>query len=65
MSLASHPSHEAEQLAGGGLTRAHVAAREWLRSAMAAGGFVGIPNEWWHFDHHDRDVVRRTMARVL
>ena len=65
MTLASHPSHEAEQLAAGRLTRAHIAAREWLRGAMAVGGFVGIPNEWWHFDHGDRDVVRRTMARVL
>jgi zinc D-Ala-D-Ala dipeptidase len=63
--LASHPSHEAELLAAGRLTPAHIAAREWLRGAMASGGFVGIPNEWWHFDHGDRDVVRRTMARVL
>ena len=65
MTLASHPSHEAEQLAAGTLTTAHIAARERLRTAMAAGGFIGIPNEWWHFDHGDRDVVRRTMARVL
>lgn len=64
MSLASHHSHEAELLVAGGLTRAHIAAREWLRGAMAAGGFVGIPTEWWHFDHDDRDVVRRTMTRV-
>ena len=65
MSVASHPSLEAEQLAAGAITRAHIAAREMLRGAMAAGGFAGIPTEWWHFDHGDRDTVRRTMARVL
>ena len=65
MTLASHPSLEAEQLAAGAITPAHIAARNMLRGAMAAGGFAGIPTEWWHFDHGDRDTVRRTMARVL
>ena len=65
MTLASHPALEAEQLAAGAITRAHIAARNMLRGAMAAGSFVGIPTEWWHFDHGDRDIVRRTMARVL
>jgi D-alanyl-D-alanine dipeptidase len=65
MTLASHPSLESEQLAAGAITRAHIAAREMLRGAMAAGGFHGIPNEWWHFDHGDRDVVRRDFPRVL
>jgi len=65
MTLASHPALEAEQLARGAITRAHIAAREMLRGAMAAGGFVGIPNEWWHFDHGDRDRVRREFPRVL
>jgi len=65
MTPASHPALEAEQLARGAITRAHIAAREMLRGAMAAGGFVGIPNEWWHFDHGDRDRVRREFPRVL
>ncbi|MES2958688.1 MAG: M15 family metallopeptidase [Pseudomonadota bacterium] len=65
MTLASHPALEAEQLAAGAITREQVAARETLRAAMAAGGFVGIPTEWWHFDHGDRDRVRREFARVL
>ena len=65
MTLASHPALEAEQLAAGAITRAHVAARELLRGAMAAGGFRGIPTEWWHFDHGDRDRVRRELPRVL
>jgi len=65
MTPASHPVLEAEQLARGAITRAHITAREMLRGAMAAGGFVGIPNEWWHFDHGDRDRVRREFSRVL
>jgi len=65
MTLASHPSLESEQLAAGAITRAHIAAREMLRGAMAAGGFHGITTEWWHFDHGDRDRVRRELPRVL
>ena len=65
MALASHPSLEAEQLAAGTITRAHIAVRNMLRGAMAAGGFAGIPTEWWHFDHGDREQVRREYPRVL
>ncbi len=65
MTPASHPALEAEQLAAGAITRAHITARERLRGAMAAGGFRGIPTEWWHFDHGDRDAVRRDLPRVL
>ena len=65
MTLASHPSLEAEQLAVGAITSAHISARERLRGAMAAGGFAGIPTEWWHFDHGDRDIVRREYPRVV
>jgi D-alanyl-D-alanine dipeptidase len=64
MSLASHPALHAEHLAAGVLTPGQVALRERLAAAMAAGGFVGIPTEWWHFDHGDRDAVRRTLPRV-
>ena len=65
MSPASHPALEAEQLAAGAITRAHLDARTILRAAMAAGGFNGIPHEWWHFDHGDRDRVRQAFPRVL
>jgi zinc D-Ala-D-Ala dipeptidase len=64
MSLASHPALHAEHLASGVLTPGQVALRERLAAAMAAGGFAGIPTEWWHFDHGDRDAVRRTLPRV-
>lgn len=65
MTLASHPSLEAGQLAAGAITREHIAARVMLRGAMAAGGFHGIATEWWHFDHGDREAVRRNFPRVV
>jgi D-alanyl-D-alanine dipeptidase len=65
MSRLSHPALHAELLATGQLTPAQVAERDCLAAAMRAGGFAGIPNEWWHFDHGDRDRVRRELPRVL
>ena len=65
MAPASHPALHAEHLARGVLTQAHVAERECLAAAMAHGGFHGIATEWWHFDHGDRDEVRRTWPRVV
>lgn len=60
----SHPKLEAENLASGAITAAHVANRELLRRVMAVGGFNGIDNEWWHFDMLDRSHVRQTFVRV-
>jgi zinc D-Ala-D-Ala dipeptidase len=64
MSVRSHPALEVEQLAAGNITREHIAAREVLRAAMQAGGFGGIPTEWWHFNHGDVMRVRRAFPRV-
>jgi D-alanyl-D-alanine dipeptidase len=65
MTARSHPALHEEHLASGVLSRAHVEERTWLSRAMAQGGFHGIPNEWWHFDHGDRDRVRRDLPRVV
>ncbi|MFO0443608.1 MAG: M15 family metallopeptidase [Betaproteobacteria bacterium] len=65
MSRRSHPALHAELLATGVLTPAQVAERDTLAAALRAGGFAGIPNEWWHFDHGDRNRVRRELPRVL
>lgn len=65
MNAKSHPALEAEQLAAGAITREHVAAREVLRGAMAAGGFEGIPTEWWHFNLGDPEHIRRELPRVM
>jgi zinc D-Ala-D-Ala dipeptidase len=64
MTPRSHPALEAEQLAAGAITRAHIAARERLRGAMAAGGFTGIPTEWWHFNCGEAARIRREFLRV-
>lgn len=65
MDLASHPALHEQLLASGRLTPAQVQRRQLLHDAMAAGGFAGIPTEWWHFDHGDRERVRRELPRVL
>jgi D-alanyl-D-alanine dipeptidase len=65
MNQTSHPEHHERLLAEGRLTREQVAEREWLREAMAQGGFSGIATEWWHFDHGDRERVRREWPRVV
>jgi len=64
MSPASHPALHEAHLASGLLKPAQVAERDCLRLAMEHGGFAGIPNEWWHFDHGDRERVRRELPRV-
>lgn len=64
MHLRSHPALDAEHLALGVLNAAQVAARGLLYAAMARGGFHGIASEWWHFDHGDRQRVRRELPRV-
>jgi len=65
MAPSSHPELHAQHLATGVLTPAQVAERDCLRTAMAQGGFAGIPTEWWHFDHGSRETVRRTFPRVV
>ncbi len=64
MTPASHPALHQDHLASGVLSAAQVAERLCLLQAMQHGGFSGIPNEWWHFDHGDRDRVRRELQRV-
>jgi D-alanyl-D-alanine dipeptidase len=64
MTEASHPRLETAHLARGVLAPAHVHHRRLLRDALAAGGFDGIDNEWWHFDMLDRTHVRRHFVRV-
>jgi D-alanyl-D-alanine dipeptidase len=61
----SHPALEPALLAAGALHVGHIANRQLLRDAMCQAGWIGIASEWWHFDCGDRDLVRRTYARVL
>ena len=64
MSERSHPEFETRHLALGLLSAAQLTERGWLYAAMAEGGFHGIATEWWHFDHGDREQVRRELPRV-
>ncbi len=59
MNERSHPSLEVQHFALGRLEASHLRARGLLYAAMAEGGFSGIDTEWWHFDHGDRDRVRK------
>jgi D-alanyl-D-alanine dipeptidase len=65
LSERSHPALEAELLASGELSAAHIENRLWLRNAMHNNGWHGINTEWWHFDCGDRMHVRRHYTRVL
>ncbi len=65
LSELSQPLLEAALLATGALDQSHLAHRQLLRDAMAAGEFRGIDSEWWHYDCGDRELVRRTYRRVL
>jgi zinc D-Ala-D-Ala dipeptidase len=64
MNEKSHPALHSQLLQQGLITAEHVALRELLAGAMAAGGFSGISNEWWHFDHGNRDDVRARLPRI-
>jgi D-alanyl-D-alanine dipeptidase len=55
----AQPRYEAKYLKNGELTAGQHANRELLRKVMAAGGFIGISNEWWHFEALPRDDVRK------
>ena len=64
MTERSHPELEARHLASGALSAGQVRHRELLRGALAAAGFRGIANEWWHFELGEREHVRRSFVRV-
>jgi len=64
MTALSHPVLEAAHLASGALTPVQVDNRRLLRDALAAAGFNGIDNEWWHFEMLDRHRVRQQFMRV-
>ena len=64
MTELSHPELESHHVASGALTTAQHRHRELLRNTLAAAGFRGIANEWWHFELGDREQVRRSFLRV-
>jgi zinc D-Ala-D-Ala dipeptidase len=55
----SHPKFEEKFLSLGELSPEQFENRQVLRSAMSHGGYSGIPHEWWHFNGHPTDYVRK------
>lgn len=61
----AQPRHEAALVAEGKLSKDQVSHRRALRDAMVkGGGFLSIPNEWWHFDRV-RGKALRARYRIL
>lgn len=54
----AYPKHEKAYLDSGMITKQHIENRELLRTVMKAGGFWGIPTEWWHFNRYNRDRAK-------
>lgn len=50
----AHVRDETAHFRKGLLTKQHLAHRQILRKAMAAGGFKVLPTEWWHFNFKTR-----------
>jgi D-alanyl-D-alanine dipeptidase len=61
----SHPALEHAHAAAGLLTDQQLAHRRLLRTAMLHADWQAISTEWWHFDHGDRDEVRRILRRIV
>lgn len=55
----SHPKFEGKFLSLGELSPEQFENRQVLRSAMSHGAYSGIPHEWWHFNGHPTDYVRK------
>jgi len=61
----AEPRHEERFVAEGKLTRQQVENRLVLRRAMTeGGGFVTIPNEWWHFNAAPAPAIRKRFSRL-
>ena len=42
--------------------------RDLLQATMKENGFLGISNEWWHFNHHtfaEHPVLNLTFDQIL
>lgn len=50
----AHVRDETAHFNRGWLKKEHITRRQWLRTAMAAGGFKVLPTEWWHFNFKTR-----------
>jgi D-alanyl-D-alanine dipeptidase len=61
---ASQPRYEKKMLKQGRLTRGQIANRELLRSVMKEAGFIGLADEWWHFEACDLETAVKRYPAV-
>ena len=54
----AYPSRETQLLKAGKLTKAQIANRQILRTAMLQAGFSRIEYEWWHFNALSRERAK-------
>lgn len=60
----AEPRHEARYLREGKLNAEQLRNRKILRQAMRQAGFVGLRNEWWHFNLGTSKQVRARYRRL-
>ncbi|MEL7566310.1 MAG: M15 family metallopeptidase [Dehalobacterium sp.] len=60
----SQPVLEEQYLFQKKLTQEQLANRRLLRSVMEQAGFIGISNEWWHFDAFEKNWIRKNLKII-
>jgi len=60
----SQPVLEEQYLSQRKLTKEQLSNRKLLRSVMEQAGFLGISNEWWHFNAFERDWIRKNLKII-
>jgi len=61
----AYPKLELHFLQTGELTQQQVDNRKLLRKVMKVGGFSHINTEWWHFNAHSRNYVKKNYPLLL
>ncbi len=55
----AYPRFEQKMLKNGQLNKSQYENRKLLRRAMAAGGYMPITSEWWHFNYYSRAQAKK------
>ncbi len=55
----AYPKFEQKMLRNGQLSQKQYENRKLLRRVMAAGGFMPITSEWWHFNYYSRAQAKK------
>ena len=60
----AQPRQQADFVARGLLSPKQVENRQLLCDVMAAGGFIQLPTEWWHFDALPREQIKKDFVII-